>query len=211
MITVTSSKRFPALLSLAIANSIGLPATDARCLKRGKVTCSSEAKYIRIWMPLREGRPPICPRPISLLCLSHAVKTAQRDSIPLLDSVVTYLKFQENCIALFKEMLVREKAASERQHEQWTEERLKFERTQLEEHGRILRMSGMEGRMYELKDASLECELNDGTKVRVCCRFRGIHIIRHLHRGRVAVPEHTPDCEKNNTASEGAGLSHETL
>lgn len=64
------------------------------------------------------------------------------------------------------------------------------------EHGRVLALSGLKGRLYELPDGSFAVQLGDHTAPLepVCCRFQAMHLIDNRIRGKVGVPEHSEDC-----------------
>ncbi len=56
----------------------------------------------------------------------------------------------------------------------------------LAEHGRLLRLSGSKGRMFELAGGALECELDSGERLRPCCWLEGGRLVESRSHGMLA-------------------------
>lgn len=69
------------------------------------------------------------------------------------------------------------------------------------EHGRMLVLSGLKGRLYELPDGTFAVQLgaHDAPLEPVCCRFQAIHLIDNRIRGRIGVEPHTAACPSRQT------------
>lgn len=69
------------------------------------------------------------------------------------------------------------------------------EREILKKEGKILRLSGYDGWLYEMADGSLLCEMRNGENIQPCCWRNGVHLIKNDPRRLHQVPEHNNNCK----------------
>lgn len=71
-----------------------------------------------------------------------------------------------------------------------------LEEMEMDIAGRITRLSGPAGEMYELPGGVLECVLRNGETIRPCCWIQGGRIIRHPTSMIVSEHTHSLNCLK---------------
>lgn len=85
--------------------------------------------------------------------------------------------------------------AQRQAHELQRQEHAKQKAATMAEFGKVLAMSGFKGRMFEMPDGSLRCEMRDGTAIVPCCWLEGSRIIDNRIRDKNA-SGHNANCTR---------------
>lgn len=151
--------------------------------------CSDKAEYVLCYifpqLNVRYGKLQMMANWGSRYCEHHMQDPLIHQSIPILRSF-------EECEAAIgvarAEINANQELAS--QHEKDLEE------MEMDIAGRITRLSGPGGEMYEVSDGSLECVLRNGETVRPCCWIQGGRVIRHQTSMIVSEHTHSLNCTR---------------
>ena len=197
---------YPVFLPIPLFNSLtkSLPylcyCKSGPVPSRKKAGCKKEAEFIRVAISLRTTwLPRVQRRSHCLLCKECVIEKSKKDNVPILYDLMEYQQYQSSCIADHDTLTQQIKEAQQKSNDELREKYRKAEAEQFEKFGKVLRMSGTKGRMFELKGGGYVCEMHDGAMIKSCCWFNGQHIIQHLHRGSVGVPQHTKDCPQQQS------------
>lgn len=129
----------------------------------------------------------------SAWCPEHVSTAVRRLKIPLVDTF-------DQALGICADLAVQDQRNIEESRRSLVEN----ERRILAEHGRIQRMSGFSGRLFEKADGTWEIDLHTtgGTVTQpVCCAACGLWLIDNRHRERRnGYPErHSPGCPAVST------------
>lgn len=154
-------------------------ADASRCVK-----CDAPADYVQALVGAGSAERPVKGyfRRASAYCAAHVGPVLRRRAMPRVDS-------RAELVALVE----AERQAREADYARQRAEHAAREAATMVEFGRVLRLSGSQGRMYQLADGSLECELRDGRRERPCCWMQGGRLIDARIGGRLAVG-HNEEC-----------------
>lgn len=182
-----------AFLSVNLLVFVGYKNPSPRCCLR----CGASPGYVQINWP-QYGLRRFFATWRSSYCGKHMLEVNKRRRMPVLET--------EDEVRAF-EKIHRDRA--QEIGEQMEAEHKAREQKELDEHGRILRLSGYRGRMYELADESLEADViaeSDGTSecetIRVCCWKFGAWLIDNRIGGRRSPERHDIDCANTMMAEE---------
>lgn len=177
------------MISVYLARSLW-PLVSRYADARRCVKCDAPADYVQAIVSAGNAERPVKGhfRRASAYCTAHIGPVAARRTIPCVDS-------QAELVAL----VCAERQALEANYARQRAEHAAREAAVLAEFGRILRLSGSRGRMYELADGSLECEFADGRRERPCCWREGGRLIDSRAGGRLAVG-HNEECPERSRA-----------
>lgn len=156
-----------------------------RCQK-----CNGEAEYVQFNVSALPELYYVITR--SAYCGKHIAKVAQKRGMAIYDTSEEIRAF----IGAAREKRDREFA-------EMAEKVREMRRQEMQERGRVLVLSGYEGRMYELPDGSFLCVLNDGKEIKPCCWNWGVHLIKHNPGKLYHFPAHAPHCGQKGEPYEG--------
>lgn len=157
-------------------------------------SCGQAAVYLRVWLHTSLLGKFLIPRSNGVhYCEAHAKQAAKRGGLQLLDSLDAFTAYHTRVIAFESSYAAWLKSRDQWLFERQREAYARQEQETLEKYGRILRLSGSQGRLYQLADGSYLCVMRDGSEVKPCCPREGGRIIKNQIRGRV-MSGHTDGC-----------------